>query len=624
MYLRAVLGRSCSESFWFVTACAAIAVGCQDASPPGDDEIPPDDIAPEASQLCAGGWCWEYPRPLGNDLRAVWSFGESDVWAAGDDATVIHWDGSSWRYAGPIEAGQSAASFAGMWASGPSDLWLWGPAGFWRWDGASWSAMTPDPDRQVTAVFGTTATSVLAVGEGGLLARWDGAQWTVETLGAGYLSGVWAAGAEVWAVGPASGDGFEDVDSIVWHFDGGAWSSEIRDEALGGVWGAATDDVYAYGGGVLHWDGNGWAPLALPVPYGTVWGTSASDVWLFETGSSSVLHFDGDSWRPADLPALWSANGAAGLGPDDTWIVGAQGRIARWDGGAWTRYGGPLLGSELALPGYGLWGANGNDLWAGGDAGGLVHWDGTEWQAEPASGNYAAVWGSGDSLWAAGGYGARAFHRDATWDVASLGGPPHFYDVWASSSRDAWAVGDAIHHHDGRDWEQTKDLSELGIAMRGVWGNRADDVWAVGDRGTVLRWDGSSWDTLPTGHADALTTVWASGAADVWAAGTRLDGGTVEMAIHRWDGARWTAIETPAGGGRPDALWGSGPDSIWLAATGPGGLGEMTRVHHWDGAGWTERPLPIHRHVGALWGWARDAVAVTSNGGLLRYYPTAD
>jgi hypothetical protein len=30
------------------------------------------------------------------DLRAVWGPRPDDVWAVGDDATVIHWDGQSW------------------------------------------------------------------------------------------------------------------------------------------------------------------------------------------------------------------------------------------------------------------------------------------------------------------------------------------------------------------------------------------------------------------------------------------------------------------------------------------------------------------------------------------------
>jgi hypothetical protein len=593
---------------------------CGDERPPvtGPDA---GDSDPVPGQLCSGGWCWESPAPQGNDLTAVWSFGPSDLWAAGSDATVIHWDGATWSYAGPVPPGESDAPFTGMWASGPRNLWLWGPTGLWRWDGARWNRMSPGG--RVASVSGTGPRSVVAVGERGLVARWDGETWTESSVGSGWLTRVWAVGDEVWAAGPVPGDNLEDIDSVLWHHDGATWSSERREGGIADIWGAAVDDVYLSGGTVMHWDGAAWTSLDLAIWAGRMWATSASDVWVFDWSAPAALHFDGASWSAADLPPLWVARAASGTGPGDTWMVGDHGRIARWDGAAWRPVGGAPVGSELSWPRSGLWGPRGDHLWAAAESG-LARWDGVEWQAEPVAGHYAAVWGDGGNLWAAGGYGARAFRHDAVWDATSGTGPPHFDDVWSSSATDAWAVGDAIHHHDGSEWTEVRDLSDLGVAMRGVWGTGESDVWAVGDGGTILHWNGSAWLTSPTGTTDSLGAVWGAGESDVWAAGSRYDDGAFHIAILRWNGERWTSFAGPPDDGIADALRGTSSDDLWLSARHTGASGGLSsRLYHWDGATWTEEHPPTRQYIGALWGWGPGQVAITAHGGLLRRYPGA-
>ncbi|HEU5056024.1 MAG TPA: hypothetical protein VFU21_05845, partial [Kofleriaceae bacterium] len=86
-----------------VAMALVVIAACGDLRPPvSDPDAGAGDIDPAPGQLCSGGWCWESPTPQGNDLGAVWSFGPSDLWAAGSDATVIHWDGATWSYAGPV------------------------------------------------------------------------------------------------------------------------------------------------------------------------------------------------------------------------------------------------------------------------------------------------------------------------------------------------------------------------------------------------------------------------------------------------------------------------------------------------------------------------------------------
>jgi hypothetical protein len=39
-------------------------------------------------------WTWQNPVPQGNHLRGVWGSSGSDVFAVGDDGTILHYDGS--------------------------------------------------------------------------------------------------------------------------------------------------------------------------------------------------------------------------------------------------------------------------------------------------------------------------------------------------------------------------------------------------------------------------------------------------------------------------------------------------------------------------------------------------
>src|SRR5262249_504809 len=64
--------------------------------------------------------------------------------------------------------------------------------------------------------------------------------------------------------------------------------------------------------------------------------------------------------------------------------------------------------------------------------------------------------------------------------------------------------------------------------LRGVWARTSTDGWAVGDAGTALRWNGTDWVPQPAIGAGTLRAVWGSAVDDVYAVG---DGG----AIYRFD-----------------------------------------------------------------------------------------
>ncbi|MDB4929679.1 MAG: hypothetical protein JWM10_2163, partial [Myxococcaceae bacterium] len=84
------------------------------------------------------------------------------------------------------------------------------------------------------------------------------------------------------------------------------------------------------------------------------------------------------------------------------WVTGATDVAYRLDGEAWTSF--PLpAGTALR----GLW-CGGADVWGAGDGGRVAHWDGTAWSTETVGrSDLAAVWDSGaGERWAVGAGGA--------------------------------------------------------------------------------------------------------------------------------------------------------------------------------------------------------------------------
>lgn len=67
------------------------------------------------------------PSPATETLRGIHGFHTNDVWAVGDDATVLHWDGEAWtRLATPLDAEGAKPRLVSVWGSGPNDVWIGG------------------------------------------------------------------------------------------------------------------------------------------------------------------------------------------------------------------------------------------------------------------------------------------------------------------------------------------------------------------------------------------------------------------------------------------------------------------------------------------------------------------
>jgi hypothetical protein len=213
-------------------------------------------------------------------------------------------------------------------------------------------------------------------------------------------------------------------------------------------------------------------------------------------------------------------------------------------------------------------------------------------------------------------------------------------DVAAVSAQDVWSAGawwdkvqvhPMLAHWDGAAWK-TPDLPALpqDTYLSGVDAVGAADVWAVGSTvahvaqsspatPSVLHYDGSAWQTVPTPALPAgsndLDAIDMRTASDGWAVGETSTGALTQPLIVRWQGGKWIDSPVPKsvlGTGGLVAVAASAADDVWAVGTqadvnGPSGAGQGL-VLHFDGAAWSPVKLPTPA------GTTLDAVAVAGPG----------
>jgi hypothetical protein len=284
-----------------------------------------------------------------------------------------------------------------------------------------WNPMSSSTSVMLRGVWGSSATDVFAVGDGGCIAHYDGVTWSPMSSGTtNPLFGVWgSSSSDVFVVGSLG---------TVLHYDGNTWiSMNVTSEHLQCVWGSSSSDVFAVGQEViLHYDGGTWQTmmdLVTPSYFGPchIWGSSPSDVFVVGQGDWGIWHYDGSAWldirssiTPLKNPPIW---GIWGSSSSDVFVVG-QGDILHFNGSSWG-----LMPSGLAFDGtlVAVWGSAWNDVFAVGWEGGtrriILHYDGTAWTStNTATGEgLRGVWcGPSSDVFAVGNkgtilHGAKAF-----------------------------------------------------------------------------------------------------------------------------------------------------------------------------------------------------------------------
>ena len=91
-------------------------------------------------------------------LRGVWGTGPTDVLAAGDNGTVLRFDGKGWK----ATLTWTTQYLMSLWGSSASDILAVGAAGtVLRFNGAKWKAEASGSGSVLRAVWGSSTSNVL-------------------------------------------------------------------------------------------------------------------------------------------------------------------------------------------------------------------------------------------------------------------------------------------------------------------------------------------------------------------------------------------------------------------------------------------------------------------------------
>jgi hypothetical protein len=559
------------------------------------------------------GWEWQGPASQGKALYGVWGNSSSDAFAVGEDGVILHYDGSEWT---AMDSGVTD-DINDVWASGTNDVYAVTQNGdILHYDGGGWTS-TASGTSYLYGIWGTGPSDIFATGYMSVV-HYDGTSWTTMTglpTVPGMLLDAWgSASDDVFVVG---------VFGAIIHYDGTDWTQmdsgySGANEDIWGVWGTASNDVYAASRmGVLKYDGIDWSLMSGSEvgDYRDIWGSSSTDIYAVGL-QGKIVHYDG-SWTEmfSGAGAGHYINGVWGTAGNDIIAVGKYGMIVHYDGNDWL----PMRGGAAPEFLLGVWGSSSNDIYAVGSYNNILHYDGTCW-AGTSSGTTNRqlndVWGSSSSdVFVVGLDGLILHYNGIGWTEMDSGTSGSLFAVWGASSTDVHAIGSegTMLHYDGVDW--TNIAPGGGAVMHGLWGSSSNNVYAAGAAGRIYHYDGGSWTQVITGLGGNYNAIWGSSANDIFFVG---DGGTI---IH-FDGTDWAAM-TSNTTDNLYGVWGNSPTQVY--AVGESGL-YAGNVHYYDGTGWTQ----VDTGLGALgsnsyrsvWGVSlSDMYAVGSLGAIIHQFP---
>lgn len=217
-----------------------------------------------------------------------------------------------------------------------------------------------------------------------------------------------------------------------------------------------------------------------------------------------------------------------------------------------------------------------------------------------------ALWPIGEERLIAAGDGGTVIHIDGDHITECTTPTEHrIHDLWGSSPRNIFAAGDngVVLHFDGRRWTAAHQ-SNSAAALLAITGFGPHDVFVVGDQGQALRYDGLMWRALETGCRQELYGLWGQDSEHLLAVG---GGGT----ILRWNGQHWASFHA---GTDLDlyAVHGNGLNRLFLA-----GLAG-TAIRFEDNA-WHKEFTGVRADLHAIHSAGNQLIVVGSNGTVLSY-----
>jgi hypothetical protein len=281
-----------------------------------------------------------------------------------------------------------SATFNAVWGLNATTIFAVGKGGLIvRYDGTSWKTMTNPEKFELNAVWGSSASNVYAAGESGVI-KWDGTAWAKD--GSSYdvyaYRSLYGTSDNLFAAGPGGRLGYKALTGTYAYWSSVYFSSTIKND-FNGVWGTGSDIFVVGNDGLILkcstsscTTSSNWTTMTSGTTshLRAVWGSSATDVFVVGL-DGTILHYDGTTWSPLDAKTSTYFYGVWGAGANDVYVVGnpifkADEAIFHYDGSTWTTLPPP----KTTIGYFGIWASGAKDVWAVGNAGSILHYDGTK------------------------------------------------------------------------------------------------------------------------------------------------------------------------------------------------------------------------------------------------------
>ena len=289
--LLVVMAAGCGRfGFEDVASDASPTTAVEDAETLGTTDGP---ILPSTWQLAP------VQPPTTENLWALQVSSANDMWVAGTNGYIAHWNGSTWTPSTSPETGTLYIA----WAPSPTDIWISGQlCKIVRYQGASWTSVA-NPctgNKPLNSIEGTSTSNVWVVGEQGNILEYNGSTWTNHSQ----------SNLSYWdvLVNAANDVLISGTQGTILHWNGSTMTNETS---------AATGTLASFAkvgteywlvgadGTILHKaGGTTWTTQPSPVTSGTlydIYAATATDIWAVGTGGV-IIHNDGTAWSLVQSP----------------------------------------------------------------------------------------------------------------------------------------------------------------------------------------------------------------------------------------------------------------------------------------------------------------------------------